>query len=72
MRMTYDIPGRGMFHTDCKESPSGIMKDLHKSQDHDGTRIHAYECLHCHKIGYYGIHEKTRVITVKDESELNL
>lgn len=65
MRMTYDIPGRGMFHTDCKESPSGIMKDLNRNkEDGDGNTLHAYECLHCHEIGYYGIQEKTRVIIV--------
>ncbi len=63
--MTYDIPGRGMFHTDCKISPSGIMKDMHRNkEDGDGTTLHAYECLYCHEIGYYGIQEKTRVIIV--------
>jgi hypothetical protein len=66
--MTYDIPGRGMFHTDCKKSPSGIMKDLNESkQDEDGTTLHAYECLHCGKIGYYGIQNKTRIIIVKEK-----
>ena len=67
--MAYDIPGKGMFHTDCKKQPGcGIMKDLHKSnKDEDGTTLHAYECLHCGEIGNYGIQEKTRVIIVKSE-----
>lgn len=71
MRMTYDIPGRGMFHIDCKKSGAGIMKNLHKSvPDKDGTVLNAYECLHCGEIGYYGIRNKTRVIVVKSESEI--
>jgi len=69
MRMTYDVPGRGMFHTDCKKSGSGIMKNLHRTRDHEGTTLHAYECLHCGEIGYYGIQEKTRVIIVKSEAD---
>ena len=72
MKMRYDIPGRGMFHTDCKKQPGcGIMKDLNKSvKDKDGTKLHAYKCLHCGKIGYYGIREGSRIIVSKSETEI--
>jgi len=71
MRMTYDIPSRGMFHGDCEKVSGGVMKDLNKSkEDEDGTVLHAYECLNCHKVGYYGIRDKTRVIIVKSDDEI--